>query len=436
MKILIIGSGGREHALAQSYSQSKKVKKVLVAPGNDLMSFQNEKIQIFPNIKSIDFEKIFNLAKKEKVDLVDVAQDDPLALGFVDKLQKKGFQTFGPTQKASEIEWNKKWARTFMQKYNLPIPKFKSFNNEKKAIQYVKSLKEQTLYIKASGLALGKGAIRAEGKKEAINAIKEMKNFGEAGETFLIEECMRGEEFSLFALCDGENYKVISCAQDHKTVYEKGQGPNTGGMGCITPTNIISLPIIRIIEQKILKPLLKGMEEEKRPYKGILYLGGMLTEDKQIKIVEFNARWGDPEAEVILPGIQTDYLKLVESSTMKQLNNTAISFDGKVRISVAGCALGYPLDYTNVKGKKIYGLNEVLSLKGIKIFGAGIKKEGKNFVVNGGRVFHLVAEGKDVKETRSNAYQAMSMIYIEGNNLHYRTDIGWRDLMRMYDNKN
>lgn len=433
MNILIIGSGGREHALAEAYSKSKKVKKILVVPGNDFMFYQNKKIKIYPDIKVLDYDSILNLAKRKKVNLIDVAQDDPLALGFVDKFKKEGFLVFGPTQTASQIEWSKEWARNFMQKYNLPIPKFKVFNNQnqKKAIEYVENLKEQPLFIKASGLAAGKGAIRADNKEQALSAILAMKQFNNAGKTFLIEECLTGEEFSLFVLCDGNDYKIIGSAQDHKTVYNANQGANTGGMGCVSPLKAINFSTIRTIEQKILKPFLKGMQREKRPYEGVLYVGGIIT-SHGIKIIEFNARWGDPEAEVIIPSIKTDYLEIVDAVKKQLLSKIKIKFDKKVRISIAGCSLGYPNDYSKVKGKKIFGLEQVSKIKGVKIFGAGIKREGKDFIVNGGRVFHLAAEGKNIIEARHKAYQAISMIYIENNNLHYRTDIGWKEQERLY----
>lgn len=437
MKILILGSGGREHALALTYSKSKRVREVHVAPGNGLMDFQNEKVTIHPQISVLNLSAIIELVQKENIDLVDVAQDDPLALGFVDKLQKLNIPCFGPTQKAAEIEWSKDWARNFMQKYHLPIPLFKSFNNQKTAIAYVRSLKNQIFYIKASGLAGGKGAIRANNKDEAIEAIKSMKQFGKAGETFLIEECLIGEEFSLFALCDGENYLIAKTAQDHKTVYEANHGPNTGGMGCVAPTGLVSPKIIKEIEIKILKPFMKGMKEEKRSYSGVLYLGGVLTNPPAgggVKVIEFNARWGDPEAQVILPGIKTDYVNIVEAVAMETIQELPISFDEGVRISVAGCSRGYPGDYSKVKGKEISGLTDVMKLPGITIFGGGIKREGNRFFANGGRVFHLVAEGKDINQARRRAYEAMSMIYIDGNNLHYRTDIGWRDIERKINN--
>lgn len=430
MKILILGSGGREHALAETYSKSPRVKRVFVAPGNGLMDYQNPIITTIPKVNAVDFDAVLNLSKKQKIDLVDIAQDDPLAAGFVDKLKIKGVWTFGPTQKAAEIEWSKKWARNFMTRYKLPIPRFQTFSDPKKAIVYIKSIPEQLLYIKASGLALGKGAIRAENKKEAIEAVNAMGKFGKAGETFLVEEGLMGEEFSLFAICDGEHFVVAGNACDHKTVYNADQGPNTGGMGCVSPTGAINSSIVQTIKLKILRPFIKGMQQEKRPYSGILYLGGMLTKDG-IKIIEFNARWGDPEAEVILPSIKSDYLNLVHAVTRRQLNNEIINFDNKVRLSIAGCSHGYPSDYFTVKGKEIFGLTEAMKLPGITIFGAGIKREGKRFFVNGGRIFHLVAQGGNIIEARKRAYAAMSLIFIEGNNLHYRTDIGWRNVEKI-----
>ncbi|MDP2649759.1 MAG: phosphoribosylamine--glycine ligase [bacterium] len=462
MRILIIGSGGREHALAEAYSKSTEVKKVFVVPGNDLMNYTNKKVEIFPNIKSTDYEGILSLAKKLKVNLIDVAQDDPLALGFVDKLEKEGFLVFGPKQKSAEIEWNKDWARNFMQKYNFPNPIFKSFNNEQKAIDYINSLPEQVLYVKASGLAAGKGAIRTNNKKGAIEAVKSMKQFGKSGEIFLIEHCLTGEEFSLFAICDGKNYKIVKAAQDHKTVFEKDQGPNTGGMGCVAQPKIVDKKILKEVEEKIIRPFLLGMTKEQRDYCGILYIGGIVTNPPvfdlleselprsrrpeglrpewaggDIKIIEFNARWGDPEAEVIIPSIKTDYLKIALAVIKKELDIVKINFDNKIRISIAGCSSGYPDDYSSAKGKEIFGLLDAMKLKDIKIFGAGVKRQGKRFFANGGRIFHLVAGGKDIREARQKAYNAMSLIYIEGNNLHYRTDIGWRDMERQVNgNKN
>ncbi|GEM_PF-160032 len=436
LNVLVIGSNGREHVLAVSYAKSKRVKKVIMTPGNGLTDFvpstslRASKIKNYPDIGMWDFDKIIDVCKKEKIDLVDVAQDDIIAAGFANKFNKLGITAFGPTQKAAQIEWDKQWARNFMVKYKLPVPKFKTFNDKKEAIKYVESLPPQVLYVKASGLAAGKGAIRAENKKQAIEAIEAMSQFGKSGETFLIEEAMVGEEFSLFAISDGTNYKIISWAQDHKTVSDGDRGPNTGGMGCVAPANVVSKKILKESEEKIIKPFVKGMQKEGRRYCGVIYFGGMLTQNG-VKIIEFNARWGDPEAEVILPAIKTDFLDLVEAVLSGKLKKLKVEFDKKIRISVAGCSQGYPDDYSKVKGKEIFGLSDAMKLPGITIFGAGIKRKNTRFFVNGGRIFHLVTEGKDIIEARKKAYSAMKLINIEGNNLHYRTDIGWRDLERL-----
>lgn len=435
MNILILGSGGREHALANAYAKNKRVKKIFVAPGNPFIDFSNKKAKSLPENSSTDFEKILDAVKKFKIELVDVAQDDPIALGFVDKLNKDGISAFGPTKNASEIEWSKQWSRNFMQKYHLPIPHFKSFNSVSRGIFYVKSLREQALFVKASGLALGKGAIRAENKKEAITAIRSMKQFGKAGETFVIEEEMKGEEFSVFAVCDGKTYQIVGIARDHKRVFNHDEGPNTGGMGCVSNPKIVTAKIIKEIEMKILTPFMNGMEKEGRPYCGVLYLGGMITHSASsgqagIKIIEFNARWGDPEAEVLIPSIKTDYLTIVESVIQKKLRKLKIKKDKLIRVSVAGCSRGYPVDYSKVKGKKISGIEKAAKLPNISIFGSGIAKSGSNFLANGGRVFHVMGDGLTLTQARLRAYGAISMISIDGNNLHFRTDIGWRDLER------
>lgn len=430
MKILIIGSGGREHALATAYAKSEKVDQIIVAPGNDLMPITDTKITTDSSAGLLNFDGLLKIAQKEKVDLVDVAQDEVLAAGFVDRFQKEGFTAFGPTQKAAQIEWDKDWARGFMKKYGLPIPHYESFTDQEKALAYIDQRPEQLLFIKASGLALGKGVIRADTKYQAKEAILQMSSFGKSGKTFLIEDALIGEEFSFFAICDGTNFVITKPAQDHKTVNDQDLGPNTGGMGCVAPALIVTDKIRQEVEENIFKPFMKRMQQEDRPFSGILYLGGMVTKNG-VEIVEFNARWGDPEAEVILPSIQTDYLDIVESVLQKNLAKTKIVFDNKVRISIAGCAKGYPQDYSAVKGKEIFGLEKAMKLPGITVYGAGIAKKNDNWIVTGGRVFHLVAEGKDIHDAREKAYKAMKLITIEGNNLHYRNDIGWRDMERV-----
>ena len=400
-----------------------------MTPGNGLTDYTNPKIKNYPKIGMWDFEKIVALCKKEKIDLIDVPQENIIADGYVDKLEELGLKVFGPTQKAAQLEWDKQWARNFMVKYKLPIPEFKSFTSKKEAIKYINQKRDRLLFIKATGLAYGKGVIRAENKKEAIRAINDMSEFGKAGETFLIEEGLVGEEFSLFALYDGKDFQIVGFAQDHKTIFDGDTGPNTGGMGSVAPTGVVSATMIRIIKTKIIKPLMEGMRKEGRPYKGILYLGGMLTENG-VKVIEFNCRWGDPEAEVILPSIQTDYLKIVEAILSEKLKSIEIEMDNKVRISVAGCSKGYPGDYSKVSGKEIFGIEKAIKLPGISIFGSGIERQGKRFFASGGRLFYVVGEGKNIMEAREKAYNALKLISIEGDNLHYRGDIGWRDLER------
>lgn len=428
MNILVIGQNGREHALAEAYTKSPRVNKVIMTPGNGLTDFTNKKIKNYPEVAMSDFDGIFEVIKKEKIDLVDVPQENIIEAGYVNKLQEKGIKVFGPTKEAAQLEWDKEWSRNFMRKNNLPIPKYDVFSSKEQAISFVNKQKEKLLFIKATGLAYGKGVIRAENKKQAIMAINEMEEFGKSGETFLIEEGLIGEEFSLFALCDGENFQIIGWAQDHKNVFDGDLGPNTGGVGSVAPTEAITKKDIKEIEVKILKPLMGGMKKEGRPYRGILYLGGMKTKNG-IKVIEFNCRFGDPEAEVILPSINNDYLKIIESSLSHKLMN--IKLDNKVRVSVAGCSKGYPGDYSKIKGKQILGLEKAMKIPGVKIFGSGVKREGKKFLANGGRLFYVVGEGKNVLEARKIVYKALNLISIEGDNLHYRTDIGWRDLERM-----
>ncbi len=430
LNILVIGQNGREHALAEKYAKSKKVKKVIMTPGNGLTDYRSDKISNYPEVGMMDFDGIVEVCKKEKIDLVDVGQDDIIAAGYVDKFKELGISAFGPTQKAAQLEWDKKWAREFMVKYELPIPKFKSFNNQKKAIDYINSLPEQLLFIKASGLAFGKGVIRAENRNQAIEAVNEMNKFGKSGETFLIEEALIGEEFSLFAICDGKDFIIAKTAQDHKRINDGDRGPNTGGVGSVAPTGVLNKEQINEVAERIIRPTLLGMITEGRFYSGILYLGGMLTKTG-IKIIEFNCRWGDPEAEVILPSIQTDYFEVVQAVISKNLKNTKIEFDNKVRVSIAGCSKGYPEDYSSVKGKEITGLEEVMKIPGVLVFGSGVQRKSNKFYVNGGRVFYIVGEGQNVIEARDKAYSAMSLINIEGDNLHYRKDIGWRDLERL-----
>lgn len=436
--VLVIDGGGRGSVLVDKYVTSPQVSKVLTVPGNDLMVRQKPKpVEIFPKFKTTDIEAIKQICQKYKVDLVDVSQDDAIAAGVCDELQNAGFMVLGPTRLAGQIEWDKAWAREFMQKFGLPIPRFKICRSQKEGINFVKSQENAQWFVKAAGLAAGKGAIFADAKKEAVDAIYQMQNFGEIGKTFLIEECLYGEEFSSFAIVDGENFILVGHAQDHKRVFNGDLGPNTGGMGCASPPLVINKKIedqIKAIFQKTVAALVKI----KRPYRGILYLGGMIDKSGKVFVIEFNARWGDPEAQVIVPSIKNDFYKLAVDTIYGRLKKIQIIKDNLYRVAVTAASSGYPDDYSKVRGKQIFGLDYFLrhsgaqAIESVKIFGAGVKKDGTKYIANGGRLFYVLASGKNVCDARQKAYSALSQIYIEGNNLHYRTDIGWRDVERGY----
>src|SRR3972149_12311161 len=351
--VLVIDGGGRAAALAQKYSQSKHVKKLLVVPGNDLIKKSTKKpTKIFPHLKTTDIAEIVEIAKQEKVDFADVVQDDAVACGLSDSLEKVGIKVFGPTKSAGQIEWDKAWARKFMQKFNLPSPSFKICHSESEGIKFFENQKEGKWFVKASGLAAGKGAILAKGKKEAISATKQMKNFGKSGRIYLIEECIDGEEFSAFALVSNTKFQIIGFAQDHKRVFDKDHGPNTGGMGCSSPPLVVNSKVETQVKS-IIKKTVQGLSKLKRPYVGILYLGGMVDKTGKVWVIEFNARWGDPEAQVILPSVKNDYFKLVSSVINGSI--PPIKKDNKYRVIVAAASKGCPAAYSNVVGKQVTG---------------------------------------------------------------------------------
>jgi phosphoribosylamine--glycine ligase len=434
LNVLIIGGGGREHTLVKVYEKSPHVKRTFVVPGNGLMGVrETKKVTTFPNVKPTDFENIWKIVEKNKIDLVDVAQDDPLATGGVDFFTKRGVAAFGPVKQAAQIEWDKEWARNFMKRYRLPIPYFAVFTSKKEAATYLNKLPKGVCFVKASGLAAGKGAIKAGNKKEALAAIDQMSSFGSAGETFLIEEALEGEEFSAYAISDGEHFKVLKCAQDNKAIYNFDEGPNTGGMGAVAPALVTEKKNIRNQIEKIFEKAIRELASEGRLYKGILYLGGIITKTG-IKIIEFNARWGDPEAQVVLAGIKNDYLEIVLAALEGNLDKISIKEDNKTRVCVVGASRGYPENYSKAKDKRIFGLEQASKIPHVTIYGAGVKRRGKNFFTSGGRVFNIVAEGKDIIQARNRAYAATAQIFIGGNNLHYRTDIGSRDTERKLTN--
>ena len=439
IKILIIGCGAREDAISKAYQENNQVGEIVVAPGNDFIPFGREGVSIDGNFPLTDVNSMLEIAKKHKPDLIDVAQDDALASGAVDLLREEGFKVFGPTRNAARIEWDKGWSREFMKRHDIPCPSFKEFDDKyldlaTKHLQeiYCKDPKK-LLYVKAAGLCGGKGALKSMNLGEALNHIGTMQKFGVAGKNFLIEEGLIGEEFSFYVMSDGKNYVVLGSAQDHKTVFNFDEGEQTGGMGAISPA-MVTASVLNEINKDLVSRTIKGMAEEGFPYEGILYVGGIVVDGKPF-VIEFNARWGDPECQVVIPSLGGNYVNLVMASLEGKLAKTKFIQDDKTRVCVVGGSRGYPGDYSGVKGKRIYGIEDALKMEGITLLSSGIKVQDGKLSTNGGRLFSIVAEGDNVIDARERAYATISRISIEGNNLHYRTDIGYRDVKRFRDLK-
>ncbi len=448
--VAVIDAGGRGSALIDAYAKSPKVDELISIPGNDLMEINTQKpVHTYPNLKTTSKDEILKICKQFNVSLVDVAQDNAVEAGVSDLLRENGFKVVGASKDAGRLEWDKAWSRDFMVKYDLPVPSYQVCSSEEEGLKFLQSQKDQAWFIKAAGLAEGKGVIPARDNQQAIEALKEMTRFGSAGSTFLIEQALIGEEFSAFAISDSDTYQYLGAAQDHKRVDDGDLGPNTGGMGCSTPALVVTENIKGQVNE-ILKKTFDGLKKEGLTYQGILYLGGIVVKEDgadKVYIIEYNARWGDPEVECILPGIENDWYEVGLAIAENRLSDTKIQSDNKSRIAIAAASLGYPEDYSKVKGKEIIGLEKLTQIPGIKVYGAGVKKavhssspelinnEGFIYTASGGRLFYVVAEGKDVIEARKKAYSALENVSIPGesgkNLLHYRKDIGYRDVNRL-----
>jgi len=433
LKVLIIGGGGREHAISAAYERSPQVEKIIVSPGNDFIAYERG-VEVVTD-SGANLKKrgsILDVADKYKPDIIDVAQDDALAVGSVDLLRKEGYNVFGPTRDAARIESSKVWSREFQRRHDVPQPNWVSFNDPREARDYFERVyKEQhdlVKWVKADGLAAGKGAIRAGSLEEAHAAVDEMKKFGDAGKTFLVEDNMPGEEFSGYAISDGKTWYMTKSAQDYKRANEKDEGLNTGGMGAISPARV-TRGLESEIEREFIAKQINGMGEEGNPFQGILYIGGMKLDTGGIGLVEDNSRLGDPEAQVIIPGINTDYVDVVQAVIMGKLAALKIEEDNKYRVCIVGASRGYPGGYNAVKGKRIFGLEKVMKMAGISVFGCGIKVLDGKFYAEGGRLFNIVAEGENITQAREMAREAMRMVSIEGDNLHWRGDIGEKDAL-------
>ena len=424
-KILIIGSGGREHAVGWKVSQSPRAGQLFFAPGNA----GTEKIGINVDIKATDLKALLEFAKKEKIDLTLALPDDPLALGIVDEFTKKGLRIWGPTRDAAKLEWSKAFSKNFMRRHNLPTAKFEVFNSFEKANMYLKT-QRFPIVIKASGLALGKGVVIAQTNDEAREALENMmvkKIFGEAGSEVVIEEFLTGPEISIHAFSDGKNYKIFPPSQDHKRRGEGDTGPNTGGIGTIAPLPFVNQELINKIEEEIVAPTLKGMLEDGVPFKGILYPGLILTKDGP-KILEYNARFGDPEVQTYIRILDTDLLDIIDSCIDEKLDEIEIKWKNTNKqyyaCNIVLCSGGYPENYE--KGKIISGIDEVEMQPDIVVFHAGTKTENGKLITNGGRVLGVSAVGNTLEEALIKAYKAIEKISFEG--MQYRKDIGKKAL--------
>ncbi|MDR1324140.1 MAG: phosphoribosylamine--glycine ligase [Candidatus Margulisbacteria bacterium] len=421
MKILLIGSGGREHALAWKISQSPRVTKLYCAPGNPGIAELAECVSI--GADNISALKDFTL--QNKIDLTVVGPETPLTLGIVDEFEQAGLRIFGPSQAAAQLEGSKMFAKKIMKKYKIPTAAYEVFDDAQKALEHV-YMSRFPVVIKADGLAAGKGvtvAISLVEAKRAINAALKDKVFGESGAKIIIEEFLAGEEASLLAFCDGKDFVPMVSAQDHKAVYDEDKGPNTGGMGAYSPAPVVTESVLRQVRETIFQPMLDGLAKEGAPYKGVLYAGLMITSDGP-KVVEFNCRFGDPETQAVLPRLQTDIVDIFEACLDGKLAAQNIEWSEAAVVCVVLAADGYPGQYT--KGQEISGLAAAAALPDAYVFQAGTAKRDGKLVTDGGRVLDVTALGADIKMAIKNAYKAADLISFSG--LHKRKDIGKKAL--------
>ena len=421
MKILIIGSGGREHTIAWKLSQSQLVKKIFIAPGNAGTALVGKNVDIGVN----EFEKLAEFAKKEKIGLTIVGPEDPLVKGIVNFFEGKNLNIFGPTKKAAIMEGSKTFTRDLLKKYNIPSAEYAAFENADEAKAYLKE-KGAPIVVKADGLAAGKGVVVAETIEEAEKAINEMildKRFGESGAKILLEEKLIGEEASYLIFSDGKNILPMVSSQDHKRIFDKDLGLNTGGMGAYSPAPIVTKEMEQKVLAKIMQPTIDAMAKEGRVFKGILYAGLMITKDGP-KIVEFNARFGDPETQVILPRLESDLAEIMQACIDGNLNEKKIKWSDKACCCVVMASGSYPEKYE--KGKEIIGLEEASKIPETIVFHAGTKNEDGKILTNGGRVLGVTALGTNIKESINKAYKAVEKISFQG--AQYRKDIGQKAL--------
>lgn len=415
MKILVVGGGGREHTILWKLAQSPRKPKLYCAPGNGGIS----KIAQCVNIGATEIEKMVEFAKKEEMDLVVVAPDDPLAMGMVDALEAAGIRAFGPNRAAAIIEASKAFSKELMKKYGIPTADYATFSDAEEALRYVQTA-EIPLVVKASGLALGKGVLICKTRQQAEDAVRQImvdKAFGAAGETVVIEEFLEGPEISVLTFTDSHTILPMASAQDHKRARDNDEGLNTGGMGTFSPSKQYTPKVQEQVEREIIFPTLDALNAEGRPFKGVIFFGLMLTQ-KGPKLLEYNARFGDPEAQSVLFRMKNDLLEIFEAVIDERLQEIQLEFEEGAAVCVVMASGGYPEHYE--KGKEITGLEDVSPE--VMVFHAGTKLENGKLYTSGGRVLGVVAKGEDIQAARKIAYENVEKIHFEG--AQYRKDIG------------
>lgn len=421
MRVLVVGSGGREHALIRKIKESSRVDYIACCPGNGGISYDAECF----DVSTTDIDGVVELAKKIKADFVVVAPDDPLVLGMVDALNEAGFATFGPNANAAIIEGSKVFSKDLMEKYNIPTAEYKVFNDPADVIDYIKEKNEFPTVIKADGLALGKGVIIPETLDEAIAGVKEImedKIFGDSGNNVVVEEFLTGPEVSILAFTDGKCVKPMVTSMDHKRALDGDKGLNTGGMGTVSPNPYYTEEIAKECMEKIFVPTIEAMNSEGRTFKGCLYFGLMLT-PKGPKVIEYNCRFGDPETQVVLPRLKTDIIDIFEAINNGTLADLDIEWDDRACTCVIMASGGYPKSYP--KGIEITGLTDG-QLDGVTVYHAGTKLQDGKLVTAGGRVLGVTALGNDLQDALNKSYAAVGKIHFDG--AHYRKDIGAKAL--------
>ncbi len=418
MNVLIVGSGGREHAIAEAVSRSERVDKIYCAPGNAGIAEIAECV----DIKVMEFDRIAKFAKNHDIGLTIVGPDDPLVGGLVDVLEEAGLRAFGPRKNAAILEGSKAFSKDLMKKYNIPTAQYEVFTDAASALAYLDTAKFP-IVLKADGLALGKGVLICNTLDEARNGVKEImldKKFGTAGNRMVIEEFMTGREVSVLTFCDGKTVKVMSSAQDHKRAGDGDTGLNTGGMGTFSPSPFFTKKIEDYCKKEIFQPTVDAMKAEGREFKGVIFFGLMLTEDGP-KVLEYNARFGDPEAQVVLPRMKNDIIDVMEACVDGKLGKIKLEFEDNAAVCVILASEGYPVSYT--KGHVVTGLDEFDKHPGYYCFHAGTRRSSaRGIVTNGGRVFGVTAVGENLRQARANAYEAVQWVKFE--NKYYRKDIG------------